>query len=174
MTIVDKKDTLLESLREFYSVPTNLEMLTFLLGKRSTVSLRLMDYLVTNYAKKKNIVYHTPNKNQFNLFVEYKSQLKAYSKRWFDPFCRRERIEFEDSNGAPLVSTVGQLNFMRWAMTNGVVTYALGNLEHIDADMNQTTSARAQKKKEGEKRKELCKAAVKSCTKTDITVTVRF
>jgi hypothetical protein len=107
----------------------------------------------------------------FNLFVEYKSQLKAYSKRWFDPFCRRERIEFGPQN---LVTTVGQLNFMRWAMTHGVVDYALANVANIEADMNEAAGSRIGKRKNGEKRKELCKAAVKSCTKTDIVVTVRF
>jgi hypothetical protein len=165
--ITDKKDTLLESIRDFYSKPAHLQSLVYMLGKQSSVSLRLLDYLVTNYAKKKNIVYPVGPKS-FNVFVEYKSQLKAYSKRWFDPFCRRERINFED-----IVSTVGQLNFMRWAMTHGVIDYATQHVEDIEADMNQTTGSRASKTT-GEKRKELCKAAVKSCTKTDITVTVRF
>lgn len=165
--VADKKDALFESLQDFYSKPDHFQTLTSMLGKQSPVSLRLLDYLVTNYAKKKNIVYPVGPKS-FNVFVEYKSQLKAYSKRWFDPFCRRERIHFED-----IVSTVGQLNFMRWAMTHGVIDYAMGHIEDIEADMNQTTGARANKKM-GEKRKELCKAAVKSCTKTDITVTVRF
>jgi hypothetical protein len=166
--IVDKKDTLLESMRRFYD-EDRMKTLVDLLDKKSPVSLRLMDYLVTNYAKKRNIVYAVNDKS-FNLFIEYKSQLKAYSKRWFDPFCRRERIEF---NG--VTTTVGQLNFMRWAMVNGVVRYALEHLEAVEADMNDATgSARALKKKSGEKRKELCKAAVKSCTRTDIVVTVRF
>jgi hypothetical protein len=167
--IADKKDALLESLRDFYSEPSHLETLMAMLGKKSPVSLRLLDYLVTNYAKKKNIVYPVTSHKSFNIFVEYKSQLKAYSKRWFDPFCRRERVNFEDV----IVSTVGQLNFMRWAMTHGVIEYAMQNVEDIESDMNQTTGARAHKRT-GEKRKELCKAAVKSCTKTDITVTVRF
>jgi len=170
--IVDKKDTLLESMRRFYDDdPRRMETLEFLLGKRGGISLRLMDYLVTNYAKKRNVVYLVGDSKSFNLFVEYKSQLKAYSKRWFDPFCRRERIEFGPQR---LVTTVGQLNFMRWAMTHGVVEYALARLESIEADMNEAAGSRIGKRKNGEKRTELCKAAVKSCTKTDIVVTVRF
>lgn len=167
--IVDKKDTLLESMRRFYD-EERMETLESLLGKQGGISLRLMDYLVTNYAKKRNIVYLAGDAS-FNLFVEYKSQLKAYSKRWFDPFCRRERIEFGPQK---LVTTVGQLNFMRWAMTHGVVDYALAHLASIEADMNEAAGSRIGKRKNGEKRKELCKAAVKSCTKTDIVVTVRF
>jgi len=169
--IVDKKDTLLESMRRFYD-EERMETLESLLGKQGGISLRLMDYLVTNYAKKRNIVYLTGDgSTSFNLFVEYKSQLKAYSKRWFDPFCRRERIEFGPKK---LVTTVGQLNFMRWAMTHGVVEYALANVANIEADMNEAAGSRIGKRRNGEKRKELCKAAVKSCTKTDIVVTVRF
>lgn len=179
--IVDKRTTLFESLKEFYVDPVRLETLTFLLSRDSTsqpLSLRVLDYLVTNYAKKHNVVYYTVDSDglqkNFNLYIEYKSQLKAYSKRWFDPFCRRERIDFPGTGGEVLVTTVGQLNFMRWAMTNGVVEYAREHLEAVENDMNDMAGMRASKKKNGEKRRELCKAAVKSCTTTAIQVTVRF
>ena len=50
--------------------------------------------------------------SQFNVYNSYKSQLKAYSKKRFDPFCRRERLDIE-INGHHINTTVGQLNFFR-------------------------------------------------------------
>ena len=59
----------------------------------------------TSYTKKNNTTYdlfYEKNKEilskQFIVYLNYKSQLKAYSKKQFDPFCRRQRINFYYSN----------------------------------------------------------------------------
>jgi hypothetical protein len=69
--------------------------------------------------------------------MNYKSQLKAYSKKLFDPFCRRERILFQVPGEEPFVTTVGKLNFFRWAIEKGVLTYLTLNTQVIEADMNK-------------------------------------
>ena len=71
-----------------------------------------------------------------NVFLNYKAQLKAYSKKNFDPFCRRERVSFKYYNNKSVVTTVGQLNFFRWAIENGIIKYIQEHLEDIEADMN--------------------------------------
>lgn len=199
--IPSKQEVLLASLRKFYARGEHLCALTRLLAPAGTsgeghLSLRILDWLVTNYAKKRNIVYLVPGDaglpHTFNMFLEYKSQLKAYSKRFFDPFCRRERLEFEDADGRVFHTTVGQLNFFRWAIQNGVVDYGVQNSQAIEHDMLQSikhrhrgaeatssaeaTAAAAAAAAEGErpKRRELSKAAIKGCTKTHVRVTVRF
>ena len=74
-----------------------------------------MDWFVTNYSKKHNICYLTKNNKNINfiVYLDYKNQLKAYSKKQFDPFCRRERISFNDINNNEIITTVGQLNFFQ-------------------------------------------------------------
>ena len=42
-----------------------------------------------------------------------KNQLKAYSKKYFDPFGRGDRIPFF-SNNTCIITTIGQLNFYKW------------------------------------------------------------
>ena len=37
-------------------------------------------------------IRNSENLYQINVFQDYKSQLKAFSKKKFDPFCRRERL----------------------------------------------------------------------------------
>jgi hypothetical protein len=133
-----------------------------------------LDWLVTNYAKKNNVVYAYNNKT-INVYLEYKGCLKAFSKRSFDPFQRRDRIDIIDADGNPMQSTTGQLNFFRFAISMGVIRYALANLTDIEADMIQAIRHRASKATQPKtKRKELSKAAIKTATATDIKVTVRF
>ena len=204
--IQSKHDVLLASLRKFYRDPRHLRVLTDVLrsgaggggggagGGAGGISLRILDWLVTNYSKKHNIVYLIPGEDgvpaTFNMFLEYKSQLKAYSKRFFDPFCRRERLEFLDADGAAFYSTVGQLNFFRWALLHGVVDYCKAHNDDIESDMLQSirhrgaaaaacAGAAGTPKSNGgggakPKRRELSKAAIKGCTKTHVKVTVRF
>lgn len=184
MSIQSKQEVLLASLRKFYAHKEHLRALTDLLAARDLVagahplSLRILDWLVTNYSKKHNIVYLVQGdglSKTFNMFLEYKSQLKAYSKRYFDPFCRRERLEFEDADGRVLHTTVGQLNFFRWAIQNDVVGYGLRHGEDIEEDMLRSIKHRPGSEGAGRpRRRELSKAAIKGCTKTHVRVTVRF
>jgi hypothetical protein len=174
-----KHDVLLDSLRKFYAEPGHLRLLSDVLNNEAGISLRILDWLVTNYSKKKNIVYFVDGTDgypaAFNMFLEYKSQLKAYSKRFFDPFCRRERLGFVDSEGRDFQTTLGQLNFFRWAITNGVVDFGAQHAADIEADMMQSIKHRyGDPAAPKPRRKELSKAAIKSCTKTVLHVTVRF
>ncbi len=192
--IQSKKDVLLDSLRAFYADPAHLRTLTDVLKNQEhassktphknaplRVSLRILDWLVTNYAKKHNIVYLVTDADglpvTFNMFLQYKSQLKAYSKRFFDPFCRRERLEFPDADGGAFETTVGQLNFFRWALQHGVIEYGAAHNHEIEADMLRCIKHRAGAPEGADgkpKRRELSKAAIKGCTKTHVRVTVRF
>jgi len=99
--------------------------------------LRLVDYFVTNYAKKMNTSF-TSNGKHFLIYFHYKRELNAYSKRLFDPFCRRERIMFEARGVEPFVTTVGQLNFFRWFIEKGILEYVTAHRDTIETDMNKT------------------------------------
>jgi hypothetical protein len=103
----------------------------------SAISLRLIDYFVTNYAKKNNTSYLLGTR-QFLVYFQYKRELNAYSKRLFDPFCRRERILFQARGHEGFVTTVGQLNFFRWAIEKNILGFIGDNRETIERDMNST------------------------------------
>ena len=101
-------------------------MLSCLNNTDRSVSLRILDWLVTNYSKAHNITYHKPNGGRqcFNVHNEYKACLKAYQKRCFDPFARRERIIVQ-LHGETTITTPGQMNFFKWAFSNGIIDYAM-------------------------------------------------
>lgn len=169
-----KHSVLLKSLEKFYDEPALVTLRNALSGEHK-ISLRVLDWLVTNYAKKRNIVYQTCVNGRdvtFNMYLEYKSQLKAYSKRHFDPFSRRERVWFHG-----VKTTCGQLNFFRWAMQYGVLDFAREHHDAIERDMLDSTEHRhATTAKPGKttRRKELSKAAIKTCTTTKVKVVVKF
>lgn len=125
-----RRELLVLSLQRFYSSRPDLESLVPILKGEGDLSLRLIDWFVTNYAKKHHVSY-VLNSQEFIVYLNYKSQLKAFSKKLFDPFCRRERILFQCGNLEPFETTVGQLNFFRWAFEKDVLSYIRQNLADI-------------------------------------------
>jgi hypothetical protein len=132
-----KQDHVVTWLQEFYTVPGHLEKLLPIVTGTSPISLRLVDYFVTNYAKKMNTSFPSGGRH-FLVYFHYKRELNAYSKRLFDPFCRRERIMFQARGVEPFVTTVGQLNFFRWFLEKNILEYVLEHRDAIEADMNKT------------------------------------
>lgn len=69
--------------------------------------------------------------------MDYKLKLRAYSKKRFDPFCRWDRINVPHKNGTTYIqTTLGQLNFFKWAIENEVLRYIQENYTAIETDMN--------------------------------------
>tara|TARA_B100002051_G_C16688607_1_gene614104 strand:- start:174 stop:737 length:564 start_codon:yes stop_codon:yes gene_type:complete len=180
------------SLYEFYENNYNLtKLLEYTIGEKK-ISLRIIDWFVTNYSKKNNIyyeVYKDDNNNpsfnsennnldsQFNVYYSYKSQLKSYSKKRFDPFCRRDRIIFKYNDGEELETTIGQLNFFRWAIHNLVIEYIKDDYEKIEHDMNISYNVIKKKKSfsnERKKRQELSKSASRGLNSKQIKVVLDF
>lgn len=130
-----KQELIVSSLQRFYASRDDKSEIMRLLEGTSDISLRLIDWFVTNYSKQHNISYLL-NGQEFLVYTNYKSQLKAYSKKLFDPFCRRERIMFQIPGYPLFQTTVGKLNFFRWAIEKGVLEYIQVNLAKIETAMN--------------------------------------
>jgi|CryBogDrversion2_2_1035213.scaffolds.fasta_scaffold01903_2 hypothetical protein len=118
--VMSKSSILLSSLVKFFSNPENKKSLDDILNHKNGISLRRIEWFVTNYAKNKHVTYTGPNGKMFTVHVAYKSSLDGYSKKLFDPFCRTERIEFEG-----ITTTVAQLNFLKWVIQNEIVNHML-------------------------------------------------
>ena len=176
--ISGKQALLMIPLTKFFCKTKNMNNVLSILNGKSKISLRIIDWFVTNYSKKYNTIYNINKyrkdekerkqesacdnlfKNQFIVYTNYKCQLKAFSKKQFDPFCRRERICFYYNKNNSIITTVGQLNFFKWALENNVIDYINENLQEIEEDMNNSMkrvySGRTQKKKrrtKGKKKK---------------------
>jgi len=183
------KDVLLNSLQNFYTKNNNIDKLLRVIKYKKSISLRLIDWFTTNNSKKYNVIYviykdSDGNKtlketdiinSQFNVYNSYKSQLKAYSKKKFDPFCRRERIDFT-IQGNTINTTIGQLNFFKWIINNNILEYIETNIEDIESDMNYSLKEIKKNYKKVDNmrkpRQELSKSALKCLNKTPLKVSI--
>lgn len=132
-----KPELVISSLQKFYGSYTDIESILPYLQGTADLSLRLIDWFVTNYCRK-HFVGYPLNGQEFLVYISYKSQLKAYSKQYFDPNCRRERIMFQIPNHESFMTTVGKLNFFRWAIETKLIDYIN---EHIDVIQEERLEA---------------------------------
>ncbi|AYV78887.1 MAG: hypothetical protein Edafosvirus44_2 [Edafosvirus sp.] len=138
----------------FRQCPNNyvIKMLDIINGE-SEISLRILDWFVTRYACKRKIDFNiiANNEEVFDVHISYKAQLKAYKKRYFDPFRRRKKFIYyydRTDKEKTLYTTIGQLNFFRWALSNNIIDYVEKNYQNIILAMNVSN-------KEEKKRKNL-------------------
>jgi hypothetical protein len=143
-TIKGKKDVILPSLYDFFKDKERLNIMIPIISGYSELSIRVLDWFVTNYAKKKMTVYTLDDGSHFNVYTNYKSQLKGYKKKLFDPFCRKKRIPFYYGDNKCIITTIGQLNFFKWAISNNIIQYVRDNIDEITQDMNTVHSSDTQ------------------------------
>jgi hypothetical protein len=170
MEITSQEQWVLHRLDTYYTAhPSALETLKNVLNGTSLISLRVLDWFITNYSKKNNVSYVTTDGRHVIVYLAYKARLKAYSKRMLDPFCRWDRIDFQGVN-----TTVGQLNFFAWAHEDQIFEYLLSHLEDVQADMDARMQGK--KKEDGTRRRrhELSHSATKSMKRHDVRVVVKF
>jgi len=178
-----QNDLLMTNLIKFYKKDNNLEKMLNIINGQSKISLRIVDWFSTNYAKKYFSVYDIEKNNsieRFKVYCDYKLKLRAYSKRRFDPFCRWDRITIPYKDNTSIQTTIGQLNFFKWGIENKVVDYIEENYNHIERDMNERNSTAKRREKDSKtnktrkKREELSISAVKTIKKENVEIVVKF
>jgi hypothetical protein len=177
-----QNDLLLNNLMDFYRDEKILNRMLKIITGESKISLRIVDWFSTNYAKKYYTLIEDAEANKrFKVYVDYKLKLKAYSKKRFDPFCRWDRISIPYKKDTCIETTIGQLNFFKWALENKVVDYIEENYETIEKDMNNRNSTSKRKEqvvvdnsKTRKKREELSISATKSIKKEKVEIVVQF
>lgn len=136
-----QNNLLLNNLLKFYAQDDNMDYMLRIINGESKISLRIIDWFATNYAKKYYTLYTIHNTGRrFKVYVDYKLKLKAYSKKRFDPFCRWDRINVPYKEDKYIQTTIGQLNFFKWALENDVIRYIEENYANIEKDMNNRNS----------------------------------
>jgi len=191
-TLNTQNDLLMKNLMEFYQNHDNLKKMMHIINGESKISLRIVDWFVTNFAKKYYTVYdlvskHTGEIQRFKVYNDYKLKLKAYSKRRFDPFCRWERISIPYDEEKIMETTIGQLNFFKWAIENKIVDFIENNYADIENDMNHRNSTSKRRSptdadsevsvdntKTRKKREELSVSACKFIKKETVKIIVKF
>jgi hypothetical protein len=155
-----ENNILLNQLKSFYQIDKNINTLFRILNhnnihknnKENKISLRLIDWFVTNYCKKNKIIIEKKEKNKtnhINIYNSYKSNLKAFSKQLFDPFRRKNELFLNYTSTSKVTftedkflyknnhikTTIGQLNFFKWIIDNDIYEYIKSHKKVIENDM---------------------------------------
>ena len=183
MNYTNQNDILLNKLLLYYNTNNNFNKMLNIINGNSKISLRIVDWFATNYAKKNYTILTLDNNKRFKVYVDYKLNLRGYSKKRFDPFCRWDRITVP-YNDIHVQTTIGQLNFFKWALENKVIEYIENNYNNIENDMNTRNSISKKNisnnnnnnnlQKTRKKREELSKNAIKSIKCENIETTIIF
>ena len=141
-----KPELVISSLQRFYATQPEINKVLKYLNGEAPLSLRIIDWFVTKYSRK-NFVRYPLNGQDFLVYLSYKGQLKAYSKQYFDPNCRRERIMFRIPDHEQIVTTIGKLNFFRWALESKILEYIETHEEEIRTGYNSFLKETTQSQK---------------------------
>lgn len=128
-----KLSLLMGNLTEFYQNKSYINDIKTIVDQNNIISLRILDWFITNYSKKNQIIIN----DNFNVYQNYKLMLKSFSKKAFDPFCRKNKIIFYygEEDHEYLETSCGQLCFFRWCFQHKILEYVRANLEIIEHDM---------------------------------------
>ena len=147
-----RERALLAHLRREYTDAIARDVLLPLLSQTAPVSLRALDWTVVNWSKQHNIVCSSIVPGQMtNIHHAYRATLAFWKRRLFDPFRRRRRIRIS-VDGQEWETTLGQANFALFTYQTGILSYVIGHIDAIEADMNRIS--RRQKRERYEARKQ--------------------
>jgi hypothetical protein len=180
-TYLSQNDLLLFKLNNYYKEKENLNKMLDIISGKTKISISIIDWFVTNYSKNNNTNLIKENGERFNVYVNYKLNLKSFDKKTLDPFCRWERIAISIEDNQQIETTIGQLHFFKWAFENKIIDFINENYDIINKDMKSRNSTSKKKQntsnhlgKTRKKREELSCSSIKQMKKEDIKTTIEF
>lgn len=161
--LTTQNGVLLQNLIQYYKNTEHLKTFIAVIKGESRCSLRIIDWMVVNYAKAHFTVYDV-NGTRCKIYQLYKQNLRSYGKRNFDCFKRWDRLQitynphtFEfidlhtntdeedmihaDTNISSVTTTLGQMNFFRFIQETKVLEYINEHYETIEKDMLERNSS---------------------------------
>ena len=115
-------------------------LMPLICNRGKPISLRLLDWVVTNFAKKYRIGYIHESElepgieRHVNVYNSYQTNLDMFKRKNFDPFRRRARVFFFIDD-VKYETTPGQLQFVLWAFKYGVIDYCIQRAEWLSRVM---------------------------------------
>lgn len=134
-----KTELRMSALSKFYEEPVKgekrINIIKAILEGKHKLSLRILDWFVTNYTKKH--VLFLNDDPIHNIYQIYKLKLKGLSKIYFDPFNRRHKIQYYYTKDKYISSTPAQLGFFQWCFEYNILEYVELHYDEIEADMKE-------------------------------------
>jgi hypothetical protein len=168
-----KLSILMKQLDDFYTNIDYIKEIKSIIEQDNILSLRILDWFITNYSKKYRTIIYKGNGEFLDVYMYYKIMLKSFSKSAFDPFCRKNKINFIYTEDDKFLETsCGQLCFFKWCFENEILDFVRRNLSIIEDDMKK--SLKIKQEDPTKKRQALSLPASRSIIKQHIKYTVKF
>jgi hypothetical protein len=124
----------LEGLRVYLTPERLTKIVVPLIAGHSAISMRILDWLVINYAKSRGLTLLSERGDLVQLYHEYRSALHYWQRSLFDAFRRGPRV-FLRLDGWTYSTTVGQLNYLYWYQSMGALSFVAQQHAEIEAHM---------------------------------------
>lgn len=149
-----------------------------IINNEDTISLRLLNWFAMKYSATMMALDFVNSDGKIELFdvkISYRARLNTHSKRYFDPFRRGRKFDYEydkTDKSRAVETTLCQLNFFRWMFMHDLMDYVEENFEELKNKMG-SYNTQEKKKKETKKAKEKVKKNEEKCKKNDVKVRVK-
>lgn len=171
-----KLSLLMKSLTEFYKEQDYIKVIQSIVDQNNIISLRILDWFITNYSKKYRTIINKKNGERMDVYMNYKLMLKSFSKKSFDPFCRKNKLFFYYTEEDSIETSCGQLCFFRWCFENEILLFVKNNLLIIEKDMKSSLKTKKDEPSSpnSKKRQPLSILASRSISRTQVKYTIKF
>lgn len=169
----------LAELESFYTDSLVERVLVPIVSVNSTISLRVLDWLVINYSRTHETTLFSKSGGLVQIYWDYREKLKHWKRCLFDAFRRGTRVYF-DYAGHSYSTTPAQLNFLHWCITKGILEYAYKNIKVIEKHMVERISECRREKEQRirlgqtRRRSDLSTSSTAQCLIFSIPTTTKF
>jgi hypothetical protein len=123
-----KSDEITPDLAKFYERPDNFAVLRAINSTAPPISLRALAWFVSNGV------------DDAVIREDYGRNLRAHTRRRFDPFRRCERLVLR-IEGDKVETTIGQMNFFKWMIETGLWSFVAENRARVCAQVARQTNS---------------------------------
>ena len=109
-----------------------------IINSESDISLRVLDWFAAKHSKNREKINFDYGTDEFDVRISYDSQLRTFRKKYFDPFRRKKKFYYyydKNDKSKKILTTIGQLNFFKWAIRKKILEFVKDHLYDINKEM---------------------------------------
>lgn len=115
----------------------NVNNMIDIINNKYIISLRMLNWFAMKHSATMKAITYVNSDNVVELFdvkISYRARLSTYSKKYFDPFRRNKKFDYnyDKTDSTKLVeTTLCQLNFFKWLFVHNLLEYVEQNYESL-------------------------------------------
>lgn len=176
---VDERSLFAQVDRFFRTCPEEkINKMVKIINNEDAISLRMLNWFAMKHSatmESLDVVGPKGNIELFDVKISYRARLNTHSKKYFDPFRRGKRFDYNYDPKDPtktVETTLCQLNFFRWLIMHNLLDYVANHFNDLKQKMGLHNNVE-KKKKETKKEKEKMKKTIIKNKKEELKISVK-